>query len=128
MSCVDNPLYFTGMVRIKIYIICSFDFYIFSDEQDNDGNIEGKMVTSKDVWKFQNSRVIVHFDEDSGQPIGESGGLLGSWICQLRNDVNLLPINYSDWRLVSPHIKNKAWEVIQVTHNIFISCHNFELF
>ncbi|CAF1852355.1 unnamed protein product [Brassica napus] len=101
------------MVRIKIYIICSFDFYIFSDEQDNDGNIEGKMVTSKDVWKFQNSRVIVHFDEDSGQPIGESGGLLGSWICQLRNDVNLLPINYSDWRLVSPHIKNKAWEVIQ---------------
>nr|VDD09870.1 unnamed protein product [Brassica oleracea] len=101
------------MVRIKIYIICSFDFYIFSDEQDNDGNIECKMVTSKDVWKFQNSRVIVHFDEDSGQPIGESGGLLGSWIGQLRNDVNLLPINYSDWRLVSPHIKNKAWEVIQ---------------
>ncbi|CAH8337170.1 unnamed protein product [Eruca vesicaria subsp. sativa] len=66
---------------------------------DNDGNIEGKMVTSKDVWKFQNSRVIVHFDEDSAQPIGESGGLLGSWLGQLSNDVNLLPINYSDWRM-----------------------------
>ncbi|KAH0936132.1 hypothetical protein HID58_013249 [Brassica napus] len=29
------------------------------------------------------------------------------------NDVNLLPINYSDWRMVNPHIKNKVWEVIQ---------------
>ncbi|KAH0893354.1 hypothetical protein HID58_055783, partial [Brassica napus] len=43
-----------------------------------------------------------------------------SWIGQLSNDVNFLHINYSDWRLVNPHIKNKAWEVIQVTHNIFI--------
>ncbi|KAH0919011.1 hypothetical protein HID58_026671 [Brassica napus] len=49
----------------------------------------------------------------SGQPIGESGGLLGSWLGQLSNDVNLLPINYSDWRMVNPHIKNKVWEVIQ---------------
>ncbi|XP_018484526.1 uncharacterized protein LOC108855255 isoform X2 [Raphanus sativus] len=80
---------------------------------DINGNIEGKMVTSKDIWKLQNSRVIVHFDEDSGQPIGESGSLLGSWLGQLSNDVNLLPINYSDWRLVNSHIKNKAWEVIQ---------------
>ncbi|CAG7885598.1 unnamed protein product [Brassica rapa] len=59
---------------------------------DNDGNIKGKMVTSKDVWKFQNSRVIVHFDEDSGQPIKESGGLLESWIGQLSNDVNCYPL------------------------------------
>uniref|UniRef100_A0A1J3GQQ8 Uncharacterized protein n=1 Tax=Noccaea caerulescens TaxID=107243 RepID=A0A1J3GQQ8_NOCCA len=80
---------------------------------DTDGHIEGKMVTSKDVWKLQNSKVIVHFDEDSGQPIGDSGGLLGSWLGQLSNDVNLIPINYSDWRLVSPHIKERAWEVVQ---------------
>ncbi|KAG7572515.1 putative transposase Ptta/En/Spm plant [Arabidopsis suecica] len=66
---------------------------------DNDGNIEGKMVTCKDVWKFQNSKVIVHFDGESSQPIGDSGGLLGSWIGQLSHDINLLPINYSDWRL-----------------------------
>ncbi|WZZ34771.1 hypothetical protein YC2023_018172 [Brassica napus] len=45
--------------------------------------------------------------------IGESGGLLGSWLGQLRNDANLQPINYSDWRMVNPHIKNKVWEVIQ---------------
>ncbi|KAF8090061.1 hypothetical protein N665_0489s0002 [Sinapis alba] len=68
------------------------------------------MITSKDVWKIQNSKVIVHFDEDSGQPIGESGGLLGSWLGQLSNDLNLLPINYSDWRLVNSHIKTKVWE------------------
>ncbi|CAA7061733.1 unnamed protein product [Microthlaspi erraticum] len=47
---------------------------------DTNGNIEGKMLTSKDVWKLQNSKVIVHFDEDSGQPIGDSAGLLGSWL------------------------------------------------
>ncbi|CAG7870362.1 unnamed protein product, partial [Brassica rapa] len=80
---------------------------------DTAGKIEGKMITSKEVWKIQNSKVIVHFDEVSGQPIGESGGLLGSWLGQLSNDVNLLPINYSDWRMVNPHIKNKVWEVIQ---------------
>lgn len=50
------------------------------------------MVTCKDVWKFQNSKVIVHFDGESGQPIGDSGGLLGSWIGQLSHDINLLPI------------------------------------
>ncbi|CAF2072788.1 unnamed protein product [Brassica napus] len=79
---------------------------------DTAGKIEGKMI-SKEVWKIQNSKVIVHFDEVSGQPIGESGSLLGSWLGQLSNDVNLLPINYSDWRMVNPHIKNKAWEVLQ---------------
>ncbi|CAH8337330.1 unnamed protein product [Eruca vesicaria subsp. sativa] len=63
-------------------------------------------------WKVQ-VIMIVHFDEDSGQPIGESGGLLGSWLGQLSNDVNFLPINYSDWRMVNSHIKSKAWEVIQ---------------
>ncbi|CAF2029621.1 unnamed protein product [Brassica napus] len=79
---------------------------------DTAGKIEGKMITSKEVWKIQNSKVIVHFDEVSGQPIGESGSLLGSWLGQLSNDVNLLP-NYSDWRMVNPHIKTKVWEVIQ---------------
>ena len=76
------------------------------------------MITSKEVWKIQNSKVIVHFDEVSGQPIRESRSLLGSWLGQLSNDVNLLPINYSDWKMVNPHIKNKVWEVIQVIHNI----------
>ncbi|CAH2079463.1 unnamed protein product [Thlaspi arvense] len=80
---------------------------------DTDGNIEGKLMTSQEVWKLQNSKVIVHFDEDSGQPIGDSGGLLGSWLGQLSSDVNLLPINYKEWRLVTTHTKNKAWNVIQ---------------
>ncbi|XP_013617059.1 PREDICTED: uncharacterized protein LOC106323493 [Brassica oleracea var. oleracea] len=80
---------------------------------DSEGSVEGKMVTSKDVWKLQSSKVIVHFDENSSQPIGDSGGLLGSWLGQLSNDVNLLPINYSDWRMVNIHTKRKAWDVIQ---------------
>uniref|UniRef100_A0A0D3CJH2 Uncharacterized protein n=1 Tax=Brassica oleracea var. oleracea TaxID=109376 RepID=A0A0D3CJH2_BRAOL len=80
---------------------------------DSEGSVEGKMVTSKDVRKLQSSKVIVHFDEISGQPIGDSCGLLGSWLGQLSNDVNLLPINYSDGRMVNTHTKRKAWDVIQ---------------
>ncbi|CAH2035777.1 unnamed protein product [Thlaspi arvense] len=64
------------------------------------------MMTSKDVWKLETTKVIVQFDGDSGQPIGDSGGLLGSWLGQLSNDVNLLLINYSDWRVVPNYTKN----------------------
>ena len=83
------------------------------------------MVTSKDVWKLQSSKVIVHFDEISGQPIGDSCGLLGSWLGQLSNDVNLLPINYSDGRMVNTHTKRKAWDVIQVAYAINSSLYIF---
>lgn len=89
-------------------------------QQDNtDGNIEDKTLTSKDVWKLQNSKVIVEFDPDNGQPIGDSGGLLGSWLGQLSNDINLIPINYSDWRCVSSYTKDTAWDVVKVTFCIY---------
>lgn len=92
----------------------------FCYQIDTDENIEDQMLTTKDVWKLQNRKVIVHFDEDSGQPDEDSGGLLGSWLGQLSTDVNLLPINYSDWRLFGPHRKEKAWEVIQVHFHLVI--------
>lgn len=75
-------------------------------------------MTTKEVWKLQNRRVIVHFDEDCGQPDEDSGGFLGSWLGQLSNDVNLLPIDYADWRVFAPHRKDKAWDIILVTKNI----------
>ncbi|KAH0912041.1 hypothetical protein HID58_035362 [Brassica napus] len=84
------------------------------ETENTAGKIEGKMITSKEVWKIQNSKVIVHFDEVSGQPIGESGGLLGSWLGQLSNDVNLLPINYSDWRM------SKFWFDDPLTRKVFV--------
>ncbi|CAF2102335.1 unnamed protein product [Brassica napus] len=67
----------------------------FAPEYAN-GEIEEQTLTTKEVWKLQNRRVIVHFDEDCGQPDEDSGGLLGSWLGQLSNDVNLLPIDYAD--------------------------------
>ncbi|CAH2035775.1 unnamed protein product [Thlaspi arvense] len=83
---------------------------------DTDGNIEGKMTTSKDVWKLETTKVIVQCDGDSGQPIGDSGGLLGSWLGQLSNDVNLLPINYSDWRVEA--LRELLSKNPQVTSNV----------
>uniref|UniRef100_A0A1J3IWT3 Uncharacterized protein n=1 Tax=Noccaea caerulescens TaxID=107243 RepID=A0A1J3IWT3_NOCCA len=80
---------------------------------DGIGMIEDQMLTTKDVWKLQNRKVIVHFDQDTDQPDEDSGGLLGSWLGQLSTDVNLLPINYSDWRLFPLYRKDMAWEVIK---------------
>ncbi|XP_048635117.1 uncharacterized protein LOC106433963 [Brassica napus] len=80
--------------------------------RDANGEIEEQTLTTKEVWKLQNRRVIVHFDEDCGQPDEDSGGLLGSWLGQLSNDVNLLPIDYADWRVFAPHRKDKAWDII----------------
>lgn len=69
--------------------------------------------------------MIVHFDEDCGQPDEDSGGLLGSWLGQLSNDVNLLPIDYADWRVFAPHRKDKAWDIIQVTKKLLLLQHSY---
>ncbi|KAH0903113.1 hypothetical protein HID58_042616 [Brassica napus] len=66
--------------------------------RDANGEIEEQTLTTKEVWKLQNGRVIVHFDDDCSQPDEDSGGLLGSWLGQLSNDVNLLPTDYADWK------------------------------
>ncbi|CAN7072807.1 unnamed protein product, partial [Brassica oleracea var. botrytis] len=79
---------------------------------DANGKIEEQTLTTKEVWKLQNGRVIVHFDDDCSQPDEDCGGLLGSWLGQLSNDVNLLPIDYADWKVFAPHRKDKAWDII----------------
>ncbi|VVB03953.1 unnamed protein product [Arabis nemorensis] len=59
-----------------------------------------EMVSGKQVWSMLNRRVMVDFNR-RGQPIKDSGGLFGTWIGSLSNDLNILPIDYTDWRLVS---------------------------
>ncbi|KAF2543764.1 hypothetical protein F2Q68_00031186 [Brassica cretica] len=89
--------------------------------RDANGKIEEQTLTTKEVWKLQNGRVIVHFDDDCSQPDEDSGGLLGSWLGQLSNDVNLLPIDYADWKVFAPHRKDKAWDIILLgMHVLFI--------
>ncbi|CAN8258091.1 unnamed protein product [Cochlearia groenlandica] len=71
------------------------------------------MITTRDVWKLQDRKVIFYFDEEYGQHDDDSEGLLGSWLGQFSTDVNLFPINYTDWRNVGYARKDTAWDVIQ---------------
>ncbi|XP_024016175.1 uncharacterized protein LOC112089662 isoform X7 [Eutrema salsugineum] len=64
------------------------------------------------MWSMLNRRVMVDFNR-RGRPIKDSGGLFGSWLGSLSNDLNILPINYSDWRKVPKYRKEMAWKVIQ---------------
>ncbi|CAH8311353.1 unnamed protein product [Eruca vesicaria subsp. sativa] len=70
--------------------------------RDSNGEIQEQTLTTKEVWKLQKRKVIVHFDEDCGQPDEDSGGLLGSWL--------------ADWRVFAPHRKDKAWDIILLWH------------
>ncbi|KAF3604270.1 hypothetical protein F2Q69_00035800 [Brassica cretica] len=54
---------------------------------------------------------------NQSQPNEDSGGLLGSWLGQLSNDVNLLPTDYADWKVFAPHRKDKAWDIILAWYN-----------
>ncbi|KAL9830598.1 hypothetical protein AtNW77_Chr3g0191121 [Arabidopsis thaliana] len=85
-----------------------------------------------------NRRVMVDFNR-RGQPIKDSGGLLGSWLGSLSNDLNIIPINYTDWRkvpknrnglesysgiFIASHIHN-LWFLIIVTYTLlWISSHH----
>ncbi|CAH2035461.1 unnamed protein product [Thlaspi arvense] len=79
---------------------------------DGDARITEERISGKEVWSMQNRRVMVDFNT-KGQAIKDSGGLFGSWLGSLSNDLNLLPINYTDWRKVSNYRKEMAWKVIQ---------------
>ncbi|CAH2060367.1 unnamed protein product, partial [Thlaspi arvense] len=79
---------------------------------DGDARITEERISGKEVWSMQNRRVMVDFNT-KGQAIKDSRGLFGSWLGSLSNDLNLLPINYTDWRKVSNYRKEMAWKVIQ---------------
>ncbi|KAG7542393.1 Transposase-associated domain [Arabidopsis thaliana x Arabidopsis arenosa] len=89
------------------------------DKQHFDGCIETRdapitqtKISGKEVWGLLNRRVMVDFNR-RGQVIKDSGGLFGSWLGSLSNDLNILPINYTDWRKVPNYRKEMAWKVIQ---------------
>lgn len=90
---------------------------------DGSGEILDQTMTTKDVWKLQNRKVIVHFDEETGQPDDDSAGLFGSWLGQLSTDVGLLPIDYTDWRVYPNHRKEAAWNLIKVSMSMRMYIH-----
>ncbi|CAN6923713.1 unnamed protein product, partial [Brassica oleracea] len=104
----DEPYVLASQAKMVYYV----------EDPYANGKIEEQTLTTKEVWKLQNGRVIVHFDDDCSQPDEDSGGLLRSWLGQLSNDVNLLPIDYADWKVFAPHRKDKVCDIFLVTKNI----------
>ncbi|CAA7054529.1 unnamed protein product [Microthlaspi erraticum] len=79
---------------------------------DADAKITEQQLSGKEVWSMQNQQIMVDFNR-KGQPIKDSGGLFGSWLGSLSTDLNILHINYTDWRKVPKYRKEMAWKVIQ---------------
>lgn len=66
---------------------------------------------------------------DKGQPVGENYRRLSSVIGVLAR--RMLPLRYSDWRLVDINEKNALWKDIQVMSMLqlsrFITCPDYAL-
>ncbi|CAH2059942.1 unnamed protein product [Thlaspi arvense] len=103
-----GPELASGKWRVRV-IVWDSDV---SSVLDGDARITEEQISGKEVWSMLNRRVMVDFNRN-GQVIKDSGGLFGSWLGSLSNDLNLLPINYTDWRRVSNYRKEMAWKVIQ---------------
>lgn len=102
------------VLTLTVVLLIGFaNLFHFFMVLDDDGNIKLENITGKQVWGMQKRRVMVSFNK-RGQPIKDSGGLLGSWLGSLSYDLNILPINYTDWRKVAEYRKEMAWTVIQV--------------
>lgn len=62
---------------------------------------------------MENRKVILEFGPYN-QPEGGSGGLFGTFLGQLSNDLSKFPITYEDWRKVQSWRKDDVWDYIQV--------------
>ncbi|XP_057760584.1 uncharacterized protein LOC130980962 [Arachis stenosperma] len=69
------------------------------DLEDANGVIKEGHLRLKDVWVMsRETRIIVHWNEH-GQPIGESGGLLGLFLGAVAGNFKNFPISYEKWPL-----------------------------
>ncbi|XLT82759.1 hypothetical protein HN873_005016, partial [Arachis hypogaea] len=85
------------------------------DLEDANGVIKEGHLRLKDVWVLsRETRIIVHWNEH-GQPIGESGGLLGLFLGAVAGNFKNFPISYEKWPLVPTEpYKNGAYrDIIQ---------------
>ncbi|RYR21509.1 hypothetical protein Ahy_B03g066818 [Arachis hypogaea] len=85
------------------------------DLEDASGVIKEGHLRLKDVWVLsRETRIIVHWNEH-GQPIGESGGLLGLFLGAVAGNFKNFPISYEKWPLVpiEPYKNGVYRDIIQ---------------
>ncbi|XP_016206694.1 uncharacterized protein LOC107647085 [Arachis ipaensis] len=89
--------------------------YWIVDLEDANGMIKEGHLRLKDVWMLSHrTKIIVHWNEH-GQPIGESGGLLGLFLGVVAGNFKNFPISYEKWPLVpTESYRNGAYrDIIQ---------------
>ncbi|CAA7027471.1 unnamed protein product [Microthlaspi erraticum] len=79
---------------------------------DSERNVTEERLNAQDIWGMENRKVILEFGPYD-QPEGGSGGLFGTFLGQLSNDLNKFPITYEDWRKVQSWRKDDVWDYIQ---------------
>ena len=82
---------------------------------DEDGEIKKMRLRAHDVFVLPRGQKILLDWNDFGQPIKESGGLLGQFLRHVAADFTNFPISYEKWPRIPRENKEYVWtNIIQV--------------
>ena len=115
------------LINLLVQIICfqllavlnNSSFIFFLDEQGVEKSMHLKV---KDAFSLHHSRkrVLIEWN-GSGQPIGESGGLLGGVLGLIASNFNNFSIMYKTWHKVPMQYKDAIFEnTIKVCYFLYI--------
>ncbi|PIN26656.1 hypothetical protein CDL12_00589 [Handroanthus impetiginosus] len=97
------------------------------DLKDANGQITKAHLRVNDVFVLLGGKKIILYWNELGQPIRESGGLLGQFLGHVASEFNNFPISYTKWSKVPASCKDHVWNNIIRRDNrsrLFIECYD----
>ncbi|PIN08925.1 hypothetical protein CDL12_18494 [Handroanthus impetiginosus] len=86
-----------------------FDKYWTVSVIDENGETREARLKAQDLFvRPSRGKIVVDWNKE-GQPIGESGGLLGQFLGQVANNVDNFPISYEKWTQFPKSCKDHVW-------------------
>ncbi|PIN13378.1 hypothetical protein CDL12_14000 [Handroanthus impetiginosus] len=82
------------------------------DVKDENGKITKARLRVNDVYVLLGSKKIVLEWNELGQPIRESGGLLGQFLGHVASEFSNFPISYTKWSKIPGSNKEHVWKNI----------------